>query len=68
LEAAYGTALSWSVIDTSTPEGVQRLRDVRRAVGRRVPVPAILIAGSIGFEGIPEEEELAAALAAAMGR
>ncbi len=68
LAPSLGEAMVWSLIDVSTASGIARLREVRRTAGRRVPVPAILFDGVIRFEGIPEEGELAAALAAALGR
>ena len=43
--------------------GAARYRDLRREAGEHLPVPCVLVEGTLAFPGIPEQEELRRVLA-----
>ncbi len=48
---------TWTVVDVSTKDGVKRLQELRPAAGRQIPVPGVLVNGSIVFDSIPQMDE-----------
>lgn len=57
LEEEHPERFTWSVVDVSTKEGVKRLQELRPGAGRQIPVPGVLVDGSVVFDNIPEMEE-----------
>ncbi len=49
---------TWSLVDTSTDEGLTRLRALRQGAGRRIPVPSITADGVVIFDALPDLEDL----------
>jgi hypothetical protein len=50
------------VIETKRAEDAARYIELCRVHNRRLPFPSVLIAGRLAFEGIPDPEDLNAAL------
>jgi hypothetical protein len=46
--------------------GAERYRELRRIAGEHLPVPCVLLAGRLVSPGIPEPEDLRAAVRAAL--
>lgn len=54
----FHEVMEWSVVVTKTMAGALRYRELVKARGRLVPVPSIIINGSLEFDVIPEEQVL----------
>ena len=57
LQGEQGATFTFSVVDASTRDGVKRLQELRPAAGRQIPVPGVMVDGSIVFDRIPDMEE-----------
>lgn len=60
LQQEHPGRFTWSVVDISTRDGVNQLRELRPRCGRMVPVPGVVVGDQIIFDHIPEMEEFAA--------
>lgn len=60
----FGHKLSVAKIVTRTLAGAKRYQELVQSFGRQLPVPSILINGTLVFEIIPGEQELRAYLSA----
>lgn len=58
MEEEHPGRFTWSLIDTTTDEGLTRLRALRPAAGRRIPVPSIMVDGVVIFDAVPDLDDL----------
>ncbi|MBI5605841.1 MAG: hypothetical protein HY879_21110 [Deltaproteobacteria bacterium] len=54
----YGSTLIWERVITKDLSGAKRYLELSREHGRNLPVPSIVIDGSLVFETTPSQEEL----------
>jgi hypothetical protein len=54
----YERSLIWEKVITKDLRGAKRYMDLSRVHGRNLPVPSIIIDGSLVFEITPSQEEL----------
>ncbi len=54
----YDRGLKWEKVVTKTAAGAKRFFELSRVLGRRLPVPSIILNGKIVFDSIPGTEEL----------
>lgn len=54
----YGSILIWEKVITKDLRGAKRYMELSRVHGRNLPVPSIIIDGSLVFEMTPSQEEL----------
>jgi hypothetical protein len=54
--------MTYSLINISKREGLDRLRELRPKLGRRPAVPSILINETIAFDHIPDSDALVEAI------
>jgi len=55
-------------MDISRPEGLERLKQVRRKLDRKPNVPSILMNEEIVFDSIPDSDSLIEAIRQRLGR
>ena len=58
--------LTWAMVDSSTREGIERLRELYTRLDTRIAVPSILINEQVAFDHIPDEDSLIAAIRRAL--
>ncbi len=63
---SYEGRIEVKVVETKRSEDAARYFDLCRINGRKLPVPAILIAGKLVFDQIPGPDELCRVLDAAL--
>jgi len=56
--AEFGDAFEVEVVTLKEMAGAARYRDLRRAAGVHLPIPCVLLEGSLISPGIPEPDEL----------
>lgn len=54
--------LTYSMMDISSPEGLERLKEVRKRLDRKPNVPSILMNEEIVFDSIPDSDTLVEAI------
>lgn len=54
------SAVRVEVVTLKEAEGAARYRELRRQAGEHLPVPSVLVEGSLAFATIPEPDELRA--------
>lgn len=54
--------LVYSMMDISKPEGLERLKEVRKKLDRKPNIPSILINEAIVFDSIPDSDSLIEAI------
>jgi len=54
--------LTYSMMDISSPEGLERLKQVRKRLDRKPNVPSILMNEEIVFDFIPDSDTLIEAI------
>ncbi len=54
--------LIYSMMDISKPEGLERLKQVRKKLDRKPNIPSILINEAIAFDAIPDSDSLIEAI------
>lgn len=54
----YGSNLVWQKVITKDLMGAKRYMELSREHGRNLPVPSIIIDGTLVFEQTPSQEEL----------
>jgi len=54
--------LIYSMMDISKPEGLERLKEVRKKLDRKPNIPSILINEAIVFDSIPDSDSLIEAI------
>ncbi len=54
--------LTYSMMDISGPEGLERLKQVRKNLDRKPNVPSILMNEEIVFDSIPDSDTLIEAI------
>jgi hypothetical protein len=57
----------YSLMDISRPEGLERLKQVRKKLDRKPNVPSILINEEIVFDSIPDSDALIEAIRQRLG-
>lgn len=62
----FGERLTWALVDHSTREGIERLRELYTRLGIRIAIPSILINEQVGFDHIPDEDSLVGAIEKAL--
>lgn len=58
MQEQHPGGFTWSLVDTTTPEGLSRLRRLRRGASGQIPVPSILADGEVVFPAVPDLEDL----------
>ncbi len=58
----FTNRLVYSMIDISKPEGLERLKAVRKKLDRKPNVPSILMNEEIVFDSIPDSDTLIEAI------
>lgn len=64
----FAGILTWTSVMTKTREGALRYMALVRSLGRRIPVPSIVVNGELVFDTIPGEQELRSYLEGRCGR
>jgi len=59
--------LAYSLMDVSRPEGLERLKQVRKKLDRKPNVPSILMNEEIVFDAIPDSDTLIEAIRQRLG-
>ena len=54
----YGSNLIWEKVITKNLLGARRYIELSREHGRSLPVPSIIVDGTLAFEKTPSQEEL----------
>ncbi len=62
----FGERLTWVLVDRSTREGIERLRELYTRLDTHIAVPSILINEQVAFDHIPDEDSLIGAIAKAL--
>lgn len=60
--------LAYSLMDISRPEGLERLKQVRKRLDRKPNVPSILMNEEIVFDSIPDSDTLIEAIQERLGK
>ncbi len=60
--------LTYSMMDISRPEGLERLKEVRKKLDRKPNVPSILMNEEIVFDSIPDSDTLIEAIRQRLGK
>lgn len=63
----FGERLTWTVIDLSTGEGREYIREIYTRLDTKVMIPSILINGQVAFNSIPDEDSLLEAIEEELG-
>ena len=59
--------MAYSLMDVSRPEGLERLKQVRKKLDRKPNVPSILMNEEIVFDAIPDSDTLIEAIRQRLG-
>jgi hypothetical protein len=63
----FGERLTWAVIDLSTGEGREYIREIYTRLDTKIMIPSILINGQVAFTSIPDEDGLVEAIEEGLG-
>jgi hypothetical protein len=55
---SFGPLVAWEVVSLREHAGVGRFRALRRVIGSRIPIPAVIINEQLAFDGVPDVDDL----------